>query len=95
MLSVLRTSGQKQLRIYEGGRDASALRGSKSFNFMQFFGKIWQNRMLAPLPAVLAPPPQGNPGSATEKIVKRTRRINCHVVNLLSFRVQEFQLSVT
>ena len=33
-------------------------RGPNSFNFMQFFGKFWQNRMLAP-------PPRGNPGSAT------------------------------
>ena len=38
--------------------------GSNSFNFMQFFGKIgkiicWH------LPGDLAPPPRGNPGSAT------------------------------
>ena len=32
-------------------------------NFIQFFGKIWQNRML--VPPVL--PPMGNPGSAPEK----------------------------
>ena len=32
---------------------------------MQFFGKIWQNRMLAPPPGELAPPPRGNPRSAT------------------------------
>ena len=29
--------------------------GSNSFNFMQFFGKIRQNRMLAPPPGVDAP----------------------------------------
>ena len=38
--------------------------GPNSFNFMQFFGEIWQNRMLAP-PGGLAPPSRGNPGSAT------------------------------
>ena len=37
--------------------------GPNSFNFMQFFGEIWQNRMLAP-------PPRGNPGSATYQVVQ-------------------------
>ena len=32
-------------------------------NFIQFFGKFWQNRMLAPQ-KMLAPTPTGNPGSA-------------------------------
>ena len=40
------------------------LPGSKFFQFHAVFGKIWQNRMLAP-PGQLAPPPRGNPGSAT------------------------------
>ena len=40
--------------------------GPNSFDFMQFFGKIWQNRMLVPPSGELVPPPQGNPGSATE-----------------------------
>ena len=39
--------------------------GSKFFQFHAVFGKFWQNRMLAP-PGELAPPPRGNPGSATE-----------------------------
>ena len=39
---------------------------SKFFQFHAVFGKIWQNRMLAP-PGELAPPPRGNPGSATGK----------------------------
>ena len=34
--------------------------GSKFFQFHAVFGKIWQNRMLAP-PGELAPPPRGNP----------------------------------
>ena len=38
---------------------------SKFFQFHAVFGKIWQNRMLAPLPQGLAPPPRVNPGSAT------------------------------
>ena len=34
------------------------------FNFMQYFGKIWQICMLAPPPEGLAPPPTRNPESA-------------------------------
>ena len=33
-------------------------------NSMQFFGKCWQYRRLAPPPGGLVPPPVGNPGSA-------------------------------
>ena len=36
------------------------------FQFHAVFGKIWQNRMLAPPPGELAPPPRGNPRSATD-----------------------------
>ena len=41
--------------------------GPNSFNFIAVavFGKIWQNRMLAPPPPEFAPPPRGNPGSTT------------------------------
>ena len=40
---------------------------SKILLFHAVFGKFWQNRMLAlPPPGELAPPPRGNPGSATE-----------------------------
>ena len=39
--------------------------GSKFFQFHAVFGKIWQNRMLAPPLGELAPPPRGNSGSAT------------------------------
>ena len=38
--------------------------GPKFFPFHAFFWKIWRNRMLAP-PRELAPPPRGNPRSAT------------------------------
>ena len=38
-------------------------------HFMQFCGKLWQNRRLAPPPGGLAPPPAGNPGSAPEMCV--------------------------
>ena len=41
--------------------------GPKFFQFHAVFGKFWQNRMLA-TPVELAPPPQGNPGSATENV---------------------------
>ena len=40
--------------------------GPNSFNFMQFLGKFGKI-ILAPPPGELAPPPQGNPGSATGK----------------------------
>ena len=49
-----------------GGREGCVPpRGPKFFQFHAVFGKIWQNRMLAP-PGELAPPPRGNPGSATD-----------------------------
>ena len=52
----------------KGGRGGRAPPpwGSKFFQFHAVFGKIWQNRMLAPPPGELAPPPQGNPRSATD-----------------------------
>ena len=46
--------------------DARPPWGSKFFQFHAVFGKIWQKRMLAPPPGELAPPPRGNPRSATE-----------------------------
>ena len=48
----------KQWRISGGG--------PKFFQFHAVFWKISQNHMLAP-PGELAPPPRGNPGSATVK----------------------------
>ena len=48
----------------KGGARDTPSRGPKFFQFHAVFGKIWQNRMLAP-PGELAPPPRGNPGSAT------------------------------
>ena len=53
-----------------GARDARPPRGSKFFQFHAVFGKIWQNRMLAP-PRELAPPPRGNPWSATAGVWKQ------------------------
>ena len=46
-------------------------------NFMQFFGKFWQNRRLAPR---WAPPPAGNPGSAPEY-----GKMNCRRKALMTF----------
>ena len=48
-----------------GARDTRPPWGPKFFQFHAVFGKIWQNLMLAPPPGELAPPPRGNPGSAT------------------------------
>ena len=45
--------------------------GSSSFIFMQFLGKFWPNNRLAPPPWGLAPPPLGNPGSATADNTQR------------------------
>ena len=50
-----------------GAQVTRAPLGSKFFQFHAVFEKIWENLMLAPLPPPrkLAPPPRGNPGSAT------------------------------
>ena len=50
-----------------GARGCTPPRGPKFFQFHAVFGKCWQNRMLAP-PGELAPPPWGNPGSATVNV---------------------------
>ena len=39
--------------------------GPNSFNFMQFLGKDLPNNSFLHPPLELAPPPRGNPGSAT------------------------------
>ena len=52
-----------------GVRGTRAPLGAQILSISCSFGKIWQNCMLAPahpLPRELAPPPWGNPGSATE-----------------------------
>ena len=41
--------------------------GPKFFRFHAVFGDILQNRMSAPPPGELAPPPMGNPGCAPNK----------------------------
>ena len=57
--SVITSGGSK------GGREGRAPLPLIFFQFHAVFGKFWQNRMLAP-PGELAPPPQGNAGSATD-----------------------------
>ena len=59
--------------------------GPNSFNFMQFFGKIWQNRMLAPPLESWRPPPRGNPGSATDMVakisnIKKMKKLMAHLI---------------
>ena len=44
--------------------DLRGARGPNSFNFMQFLGKFGKIVCWRP-PGKLAPPPRGNPGSAT------------------------------
>ena len=48
-----------------GARDACPPGGPNSFDFMQFFGKFGNFVCWRP-PGELAPPPRGNPGSATD-----------------------------
>ena len=56
--------------------------GSKFFQFHAVFGKIWQNRMLAPPPPRgVGAPPRGNPGSATG--VYGTKWNFIHIIHLL------------
>ena len=43
--------------------------GPNSFNFMQFLGNFDEIVCWRPLPGELAPPPRGNPRSATGNIV--------------------------
>ena len=47
-----------------GTRDVHPPGGTNSFNFMQFWGNLAKSYVGA-LPGGLAPPPRGNPGSAT------------------------------
>ena len=52
-----------------GGEERPRPGRSKFFQFHAFFGKIWQNCMMAPRacpPEELAPPTRANPASATE-----------------------------
>ena len=49
-----------------GARDARPP-GPKFLHFHAVFGKNWPNNRLTPPPFGLAPPPLGNPGSATAK----------------------------
>ena len=60
-------------------RDVHPPWGPKFFQFHAVFGKIWQNHMLAP-------PPRGNPGSAT---------VNCEFLFLFLFPMVPEELSVS
>ena len=53
-----------------GGRGTRAPSGSKFFNFMQYLEKFCKIICWRP-PRGLAPPPRGNPGSATDQCVCR------------------------
>ena len=50
-----------------GARPLRPPSGPKFLYFHAVFGKNWPNNRLAPSPLGLAPPPLGNPGSATGK----------------------------
>ena len=54
--------------------------GSKFFQFHAVFGKIWQNRMLAPPSGELAPLSRGNPGSATDGVCECHNIIRTNVL---------------
>ena len=55
----------------EGAQGTRPPRGQNSFNFMQFLGKFDKFVCWRP-PGELAPPPRGNPGSATATIYLNT-----------------------
>ena len=63
-------SGGRQWRIYivKFWTRAPPPRGPNSFNFMQFLGKFGKIVCWRPPPRELAPPPRGNPGSATGRV---------------------------
>ena len=60
--------------IFSGGSKGGAkdAPGVQILSISCKFGKIWQNRMLAPPPGELAPPSRGNPESATDFIDDHT-----------------------
>ena len=60
------------------GGSKGALPPIQILSICAVFGKIWQNHMLAPPPGWLAPPPLGNPGSATESLFE-SRIMNSHI----------------
>ena len=53
--------------LYRISLDGPPPLGQNFFNFMQFLGKFGKIVCWRPLPEGLAPPHQGNPGSATGK----------------------------
>ena len=55
-------------------------RGPNSFNFVQFLGKFGKIVCWRP-PGELAPPPRGNPGSATVNIAHCTSASVCRVLS--------------
>ena len=61
--------------------------GPNSFSFMQFLGKFWQNRMLAP-PGELMPPPQGNPGSTTAELIFKSKAILTLIILVLKITMR-------
>ena len=61
IVRVVRANGGSR-----GARETPPPRGPNSFNFRQFGGKFGKILRWHPRPGELAPPAQGNPGSATE-----------------------------
>ena len=75
-------------------REAHLPRAPSGPNFLHFqvvFGKNWPNNRLAPPPLELAPPPLGNPGSATEgnTVLQTLRRFPFFKVFWSSFFLNE------
>ena len=68
-----------------GAGDARPPWGSKFFQFHAVFEKIRQIRMLAPPPGELAPPPRGNPGSATGPDIAQCSVIRIDILLLFIF----------
>ena len=62
--------------------------GPNSFNFMQFFGKIWQNRMLAPPPLPSVGAPTSEKSWIRHCILGKNEHKFCHAI-LHTLRVWE------
>ena len=82
----------KQWRIYIVKFWTRPPPGPNSFNFMQFLGKFGKIICWRPPTGELAPPPRGNPGSAT---VKDTFLGDCHIKKWQKSQPKSFSLHAT
>ena len=90
---------------YSGGSKGAQgtrppLGGPNSFNFMQFLGNFGKIVCWHPPPGELAPPPRGNPGSATvlifkQKTKKKKKKLKLKELGSIGGACQECLLPVS